>query len=1154
MKRFTEAEALIEQVRGKTLSPEQRKEYSLRLAALMMQEANRIQTRRERKKQKQLANLVQDPKGKLFATALADQCFRSHRAKRIANQFYYLLTLYGSPQFLSPLKRFGFFVLQKVGHCFPRFLVFLIKRIIRGETASVILPGEPQAMLQHIQQRKSEGVQVNLNHLGEAILGEQEAERRLQTYLKDLANPAINYISIKISTLTSQLNLIAREETLELLASRLRLLYRAAATNEYITAEGTKAPKFVNLDMEEYRDLHLTVALFRKVLEEPEFLHLSAGIVLQSYLPDSFLIQQELTVWAIQRKTNGGAPIKIRIVKGANLAMEQVEASLRDWPQAPYTEKRDVDANFKRMVAYGCELSHARAAYLGIGSHNLFDIAYSFILCSEQETFSYVCFEMLEGMADPIRRVVQELAKSVLLYCPVATKEEFHNAVAYLTRRLDENTAPENFLRYAFDLETDSKAWEIQANRFSEACDATGRVSSLSRRIQNRFLKPTAPALWSPFTNEPDTDWSLPHNSEWAQTVLNEWKKASYNGPELIQSEQELDQAIQTAFAAQKSWSQLLFSERSQLLAQIAQGLREQRDALIGVMVADTQKVVSEADVEVSEAIDFAEYYRRQLEQFSLMKEVLWKPKGTLLIAPPWNFPCSIPAGGILAALAAGNTILFKPAKEAIWTGWVLANIFWKAGISRDVLQFVACDEETYGNQLIKDPRIAAVVLTGSTETARLLFKIRPGLDLMAETGGKNALIITSMSDRDLAVKDLVQSAFGHSGQKCSACSLAILEKEVYQDPQFRRQLKDAAESLKVGSAWDLTSRLNPLIRLPSPVLLRGLTTLEQGEEWLLQPKQDPHNPQLWSPGIKLGVKEGSFMHQTELFGPVLGVMCAENLSHALELANSTPYGLTAGIHSLDIREQQYWTEHIIAGNCYINRGITGAIVQRQPFGGCKASGFGRGAKAGGPNYLTQFMKAEEIALATETASLPDSLSLLQNSVKNLFSPGEQFIWQSSVNSYAYFWQTYFSKDHDPSHLLGEDNLLRYVPHPEMVLRVQQQDALLDILRVVAAAIICKTPLQISIDQEKRKTIPLNLPLIEENEEAFVERLHDEKLSRIRLLAEPSLFLQYAMAQEGCTVLKERVYSTGRLELLNYLREVSISVSYHRYGYLGERE
>ncbi len=597
------------------------------------------------------------------------------------------------------------------------------------------------------------------------------------------------------------------------------------------------------------------------------------------------------------------------------------------------------------------------------------------------------------------------------------------------------------------------------------------------------------------------------------------------------------------------------------LLAHLAKELRSNRQELIGAMVADTGKTVSEADVEVSEAIDFANYYRHNLEEWHHLPDIQWKSKGTILVAPPWNFPCSIAAGGIIAALATGNCVIFKPASEAILIGWILVQLFWKAGISQEVLQFITCEDDPVGSYLIKDPRISAIVLTGATETAKLFLRMRPGLDLMAETGGKNTMVITGMSDRDLAIKDLVHSAFGHAGQKCSACSLAILEAEVYDDPHFLQHLRDATASLAVGSPWDLKTKINPLIRAPNSALMRGLTQLEPGEKWLLEPKQNPHNPNLWSPGIKLGVKPSSFTYQQELFGPVLGLVRAKTVKDAFHLMNQTSYGLTAGIHSLDEREQNEWFNLIEAGNCYVNRTTTGAIVERQPFGGCKDSSFGKGAKAGGPNYLVQFMQAQQVTLPTEQAPPNPHVSKMFKALEKLSTFAVNFpIWKASIGSYAFYWNEYFSHAHDPSLVMGQDNLQCYQPHPHMVLRGQKEDTLLDLSRIIAAALTCGISLEVSVEEQKMAVqlkeldIPSFIPIKQESNEAFTQRVKEGSIKRIRLLSLPPSSVQTVLAQAACHLNVGNVMANGRVELLHLLREVSISHDYHRYGNLGTRE
>lgn len=1183
---------IIENVRKTSVTTEERRELAIELAGLMLQEAKRTQTSFEHNTQAQLARMMEDAIGKVFTTTVTDECFRSKNDRRVADQMIYLMNKFGIPKYLSYIKRAQLFCFKIFGNMFPNILVPLSKYVIRKETSKVILEGELQSLSKHMANRHQEGVRVNLNHLGEAILGEAEANRRLDIYINDLLRPDVEYVSIKISTICSQLNLLAWEDTINILSERLKKIYRIAMNNTFVRADGTSVSKFVNLDMEEYRDLHLTKDLFQRVLDDPEFFKCGAGIVLQSYLPDSFLMQKELTEWAMTRVKNGGAPIKIRIVKGANLAMEKVEASLKGWPQAPYMMKSYVDANYKRMLEYGTLPGHASAARLGVASHNLFDIAYAILLRTEHNVEKYVEFEMLEGMADHIRRVVQQLTGDMLLYCPAATKEEFQNAVAYLVRRLDENTAPENFLRHLFDLIPGTREWKDQANQFSVSCHTMNTVHVGARRTQNRILEPMIPPMHSPFANESDTDWSLPQNRKWVQNIVERWfrkdlghipfvvggkeifsdqtkegKDPSIPGKALyrysLADSTHLETAIATGLKAHQKLSKMSSVERSRLLAAIAHGVRRHRGDLIGAMMADGGKLAHEADVEISEAIDFAEYYRRNMEQLASMKDIRWHSKGIVLVAPPWNFPCSIPLGGIAAALVAGNSVIFKPAPETVYVGWMLAKICWEAGVSKEALQFIVCEDDPTGSQLIKDNRIASVVLTGATSTAKLMLKLRPGLDLVAETGGKNAMIITSMSDRDLAVKDLVHSSFGHAGQKCSACSLAICEAEVYDDPHFREMLQDAAASLKVGSAWNLSTRVNPLIREPNPTLLRGFTTLEEGEEWLLEPKQDLENPNLWSPGIKLGVKEGGFTHQNELFGPVLAIMRADNLAHAVNIANGTPYGLTSGIHSLDEREQNYWIDHIEAGNCYINRTITGAIVQRQPFGGCKESSFGRGAKAGGPNYVMQMMEAEQISLPKEREPASEEVKMLNSTIEKLnLTKDQKQLWGASIESYAYYWNHCFSKEHDPSLVLGQDNLLCYLPHKQLELRMDDKSTIFDALRVIAASITCGTPLLISTSSETLKFLKQQsffdkmalITVIEETEAQFIERVGRNEVKRVRFFVKPTGRLQLALAEASVNVIVAPVMANGRVELCHYLREMSLSIDYHRYGNLGMRE
>lgn len=340
----------------------------------------------------------------------------------------------------------------------------------------------------------------------------------------------------------------------------------------------------------------------------------------------------------------------------------------------------------------------------------------------------------------------------------------------------------------------------------------------------------------------------------------------------------------------------------------------------------------------------------------------------------PWNFPIAIPAGGVAAALAAGNTVILKPASDAVLCAHMVCECFWSAGVSKNTLQFLPSSGALAGEELVTNRDIDFTIFTGGEQTAYDMIKLRPDIHLSAETGGKDATIVTSMADRDQAVKNVVASAFNNSGQKCSATSLLVLEEELYSDESFKKMLIDATSSLEVGSVWDFKNRIGTLSSKPSGNLEKALSFLDEGEEWLIKPSYaNNDNPYMLKPSIRWGTTVGDFCHMNELFGPVLSVMRAKDLNDAINIVNSTGYGLTSGIESLDNREQEIWKESLRAGNLYINRGTTGAIVIRQPFGGMGKSAIGSGKKAGGFNYVTQFMNIR----ATDTTAkskIPDEL------------------------------------------------------------------------------------------------------------------------------------------------------------------------------------
>jgi len=1201
------------------------------LARQLQRRARELQTSAERRQQAELDRMIQSPGDKATMIEITDQAFRARLPDRAADQLVHILDVQGVPRFFSTLDRTLLRGFQSFGAYLPGVAMPLVKEKMHHETANVVLPAEPELLADHLDQRRREGLRMNVNYLGEALLGEREAERRLDAYLAALARPEIEVMSVKVSTIYSQISALAREHTIEVLADRLELLYRAAAKGRFRRADGTVVPKFVYLDMEEYRDKEITAEAFMAALDRPGLDQVQAGIALQAYIPDSFATQQRITEWARRRVAAGGAPATIRVVKGANMEMERVEASLRGWPLAPFDDKLDTDANYHRMLRYGMQGENLAAVRLGVASHNLFSLAYGLVLAVESGKFDHVQFEMLEGMANHQRRALVELAGNMLLYAPACRQEEFTSAIGYLVRRLDENTGPDNFLRYAFNLQVDDAVWRRLERGFVESFQRIDALTAQPRRRQDRTEQqiessvkqragssPTS-APRAAFANEPDTDWSLPQNGQWASKIIQSWQsrcdsdaaevplvlagEETFDDRPVRNSEDpsrpgvivanyrqasmdDVDRAVEVAAADHDGWLRRSPQERTATLYRAAEEISRARGELLGAMLAEGGKLLAESDPEVSEAIDFCRFYAENAEQLYGEHALTITPRGVAVVVSPWNFPLAIPCGGVAAALAAGNAVILKPASDTVLIAYLLCECFWRAGVPRTALQFAPCSGATVGGRLVAHDAVDAVILTGGTSTALEMLRRKPTMRLLAETGGKNATIVTALADRDLAIKNVLHSAFSHTGQKCSATSLLILEEEVYHDAGFRDALCDAVTSLAVGSAWKLATKVGPLIRPPSGALERGLKELEPGETWAVRPRlRVDDNPHLVSPGVKWGVQPQSFTHLTELFGPVLGVMPARDLHAAIDLVNATGYGLTSGLESLDDREIQTWQAAVRAGNLYVNRPTTGAIVLRQPFGGMGKSAFGPGVKAGGPNYVATLMDFNDDAALSVQEAAPkrpsragssptpapaNQLAALVNELAaSVLPPDDVPRLHAAIDSYLYWADVEFGAAHDHFRLVGEDNFRRYLPADGLRVRLHAEDRPFEILARVAAAraagcrMVVSSPPNLPPAQgdivaridELTDSWGAAIEFVEESDEQLAAALAAGRVPRLRYAAPQRVpeSIRRAAAEAFAYVADAPVVAHGRVELLWYVQEQSLTHVYHRYGNLGRR-
>ena len=1084
------------------------------LAADWLRRAHSDQRWGEKRTVRRLQGIIDDPDGIDFTMQFVDRVARHRDDVAAARELHALAAERPLPAFLSPVDRGLLRVGARVAPVLPSVVMPLARQRMRQLVGHLVVDAEERPRAAHLTRQRDEGFELNVNLLGEMVLGDAEAQKRFDRTLDLIADPTVDYVSVKLSSIAAQIDLWSFDTTLARVEERLRTLMRTAATSAPVT--------FVNLDMEEYRDLELTLQAFMHVLDEPDLRQVDAGIVLQCYLPDAFDALRRLSRWAGARHAAGGGTVKVRLVKGANLAMEKVDAALHRWHPAPYATKADVDASYKRCVDWALQAEHLDGLRIGLASHNLFDMAWALLLARHRGVTDSVEMEMLHGIAPAQARAVRADSGRLRLYTPIVSRKDFDIAISYLFRRLEENTSKENFLRHLWTLRPESPDFGDQARRFTAAVRRRTTVDTTPRRAGG-----PVPVAADRFENEPDTDPSLPSTQQWLAQVRAR-EPAVVRAP-LTRGLDDIDAAVTAVRAAQPAWAARSASERRDLLWRVAQALGERRGELLATMAHEGRKTFAEADPEISEAIDFARWYgERGLEIESLVhtQGVTYTPLGVVAVVPPWNFPVAIPAGGVLASLAAGNGVVFKPSLETPRCAEIVAEACWEAGVPEDVLRVVRTPDDETGEHLVTS--VDAVILTGSWETANLFRSWTPQMRLFAETSGKNALVVTPQADIDLAAADLVRSAFGHSGQKCSAASLGILVGDLADDQRFLDKVVDAASSVRLGWPPDPGVTMGPTIVPASGPLYDALTRLGPGESWLLEPSSHDGSGALWSPGIKTGVRPGSTFHQTEYFGPVLGLMRAATLDDAISLQNGVAYGLTGGLHSLDPDEVAYWLDRVQVGNAYVNRHITGAIVRRQPFGGWKRSSIGPGAKAGGPDYLLQLGTWRDAGgtpagVGTETVSAV---------------PTED----------AYWWRTHYGVEHDPTGLFCEENTLRYLPRPSVVVRVGEDGSAALATRTLAAARTAGAVPRVSATTTD--LLPAGVSGVVEDDATFAQRLDGMRFGRVRHVgAAPSALRAAAVAAE-VDVIDEPVVTSGRLEMRWYLREQAVSRTLHRFGNL----
>jgi len=840
---------------------------------------------------------------------------------------------------------------------------------------------------QSVTRLRKQGLAFTLDLLGEATISEEGADQYQQAYLSLLAGlspkvaewsekrrldsdshgsiPRVN-ASLKLSALDSQFRPIDAAGAAERVKLRLRPLLRAAQEHDCQ----------IHFDMEHYAFKDLTLRIFQEILLEPEFREMQhVGIVIQAYLPEAKKDLQSLRVWAEKR----GTPIWIRLVKGAYWDYETVNAASRGWPVPVYLQKWQSDDNYEELTRYLME--NARWLRPALASHNLRSLAHG-LAWAEQVGLPPGDFEvqMLYGMGTELAEQFVEAGHRVRVYTPFG---EAIPGMAYFVRRLLENTSNESFLRHSF-------AQDLPLDELLMKPSVAGRkqpppVEATPREFQNEPLTDFAQAeareamldALQTVRKQLGRDYPLVINGRRVDTKtrlasVNPSQRNQVVGHVSCASPDDAVDAISAARAACRDWSRTEPQFRSEYLELLADKLRKRRFELAAWEVYEAGKPWAEADADVAEAIDFCMYYAQEMRRLGAPRELSlpgennsrsYRPRGVCVVIAPWNFPLAILTGMTVAALVTGNTVVMKPAEQSPVIAAKLMELIQDIGLPSGVVNFLPGVGEEVGPELVGSPDIDMVTCTGSRGVGLSIYEQAATIDprqasvkrVVAEMGGKNAIIVDDDADLDEAVVGVIQSAFGYSGQKCSACSRVVVLESIHDE--FVERLVAATRSLPLGAADQPGTVVGPVIDEEARDRILGAISAASETAQLAYGGEVPvglSGGSFVAPHIFIDVDPASQLAQEEIFGPVLAVLKARDFDDAIEIANGTDYALTAGVFSRSPAHLKQARLELLAGNVYLNRGITGALVDRQPFGGFKMSGIG--SQAGGPDYLLQFV------------------------------------------------------------------------------------------------------------------------------------------------------------------------------------------------------
>lgn len=852
-----------------------------------------------------------------------------------------------------------------------------------------------EEIIHYIEKSRSQSKTFTLDLLGEAVLNEEAAIKYQKTYLDLLDElyacsknwpfeaqidegpeqqdlPKIQ-LSIKLSSLTENLNLTAWESTKNILKERLYPIFKKAQIMHAA----------IVIDMEQHALKSMTQAVFTELILDNEFKDYPYfGIVVQAYLKSTDEDIQYYINLSQKRKT----PFILRLVKGAYWDYEIKTADTKQSKPPVYTKKYETDAQYEKTARV--LLKNHSLFHLGFASHNIRTLAAT-LAYAESLNLSKRDYEvqMLYGMANAFKENIIEAGYRLREYL---TLGEMVTGMAYLVRRLLENSSNESFLKQSLiekrslDILLQDPAEKLHQPHIQETIiDKNTFINEPFTSFADENHRKKLYKALENSASDIQKNYPLIINGKHIQTgQLHTHHNPSH--PEIILGYIHLSdlktayEAINHAQSGFEIWKQTPIKTRITLLEKIGELIKRDRFQLMALQIREVGKTWAEADADIAEAIDFCYYYAREMERLghpynteNTLGQISYYgyvSRGVSLVIAPWNFPLAILTGMTMAALVTGHSVIMKPSESGSMTAYHLMKLIQEAGCPPQVVQFLPCDGPTIGQAVIEHPAIANIVFTGSKAVGLKIYAHAAKTSAttthlkrcLLELGGKNAIIIDEDVDISTVVPIIIHSATSFAGQKCSALSRLIIVGHMYEP--LIHALKKRFEALQVKPAENPEAHLGPVINEKAYLRLQDAISKGKNSAEIYAQAPIPQNGYFIPPTLFINPESNSFLLQDELFGPILTIIKVNTLQEAIKIANNTPYALTGGLFSNHPKHIEEIKKHLQVGNLYINRGITGALVQRHPFGGFKLSG--GGSKAGGPDYLIHFMDPKTITQA----------------------------------------------------------------------------------------------------------------------------------------------------------------------------------------------